>query len=92
MSSKNPLVATIDKMVKEGINYMETEPNVVEKAITHHTKKIKLTPKTKQTNHKHLKVKKINLSAMNQTKVYHWINQCNWINQGLLKEMKLKTQ
>ena len=46
----------------------------------------------KQTNHKHIKVKKINLSAMNETKLYHWINQVHWINQGLLKELKLKTQ
>ena len=36
MSSKNTLVATTDKLVKEGINDMETKPNMVEKAITHH--------------------------------------------------------
>ena len=35
MPSKNPVVATTDKMVKEGINYMETKPNLVEKYITH---------------------------------------------------------
>ena len=34
MSSKNPLVTTIDKMVKEGVNYMETKPNVEKEAIT----------------------------------------------------------
>ena len=44
----------------------------------------------KQKNHKHLKVKKINLSAINQTKVDNWINQGNWINQCLLKELKQK--
>ena len=55
-------------------------------------KKIKFTPSTKQTNPKHLKVKKLNASAMNQTKVYHWINQGHWINKGLLKELKQKTQ
>ena len=46
----------------------------------------------KQTNHKHPKVKKINLSAINQTRVCPWINQGHWINQGLRKELKQKTQ
>ena len=36
--------------------------------------------------------KKINLLSMNQTKVFHWINKDRWINQGLLKELKHKTQ
>ena len=58
MSPKKPLVTTTDKMVKEGINDMETKPNVVKEAITHIIVKIKLTQSTKQTNHKHLKVKK----------------------------------
>ena len=40
MSSKNPLVPNIENMVKEGIHYMETKHNVVEKAITHHKEKI----------------------------------------------------
>ena len=35
MSSKNPLVANTDKIVKEGMNNMETKPNVVGKTITH---------------------------------------------------------
>ena len=35
MSSKNPLVPTTDKMVKEGTNDLETKPNVVKEAITH---------------------------------------------------------
>ena len=35
MSSKKPFVATTDKMVKEGINDMDTKHNVVEKNITH---------------------------------------------------------
>ena len=34
MSSKNPLVTTTEKMVKEGINEMETKTNVVREAIT----------------------------------------------------------
>ena len=42
MSSKKPLVPTIDKMVKEWINDMETKPNVVEKAITHRMGKNKI--------------------------------------------------
>ena len=82
MSSKKLLVPNTDNMAKEGINNMETKPNVVEKVINNRRKKIKLTPCIKQTNHKHLKVKKINLSAINQTRVY------NWINQGIIKELK----
>ena len=54
--------------------------------------KIKLTQSTKQKKHEHLKVKKINPSAINYTKVDHWINQVDWINHGLLKEPKHKTQ
>ena len=34
MSSKNALVTTTDKIFKEGINEMETKPNVVKEAIT----------------------------------------------------------
>ena len=34
MSSKNPLVTATDKMVKEGINDMETKSNVAKEAIT----------------------------------------------------------
>ena len=65
MSSKNQLVTTTEKMVKEGINDMETKPNVVKEAITPPIEKNKLTQSMKQTNHKHIKVKQINLSAMN---------------------------
>ena len=42
MSYNKPLVPTIDKMVKEGINDIETKRNVVEKAITHHKEKNKI--------------------------------------------------
>ena len=35
MSSINPLVPTTDNKVKEGINYMQTKPNVEEKSISH---------------------------------------------------------
>ena len=34
MYSKNKLVSTADKMVKEVINGMETKPNMVKEAIT----------------------------------------------------------
>ena len=42
MSSKNPLVTTTEKIVKEGINDMETEPNVVDETITHPIAKNKI--------------------------------------------------
>ena len=84
------MVATTYKMAKEGIIGTETKPNVIDKAITYPMKK-KLTQQTKQTNNKYLKVKMINLSAMNQTKVHYWINQGHWISQGLLKELKQRT-
>ena len=35
MSYKKPLVTTTEKMVEEGINDMETKPNVVKEAIAH---------------------------------------------------------
>ena len=34
MSSKKALVTTTGKIVKEGINYMKTKPNMVREAIT----------------------------------------------------------
>ena len=55
-------------------------------------KKIQLTQSTKQTNRKHLKVKRTNLGATNQTNVWNWINQGHWINKELLKELKQKTK
>ena len=42
MSSKNPLVATTEKIVKEGINDTETKPNVVDEAINHPIAKNKI--------------------------------------------------
>ena len=42
MFSKNPLADSKEKIVKEGINDMETEPNVVNKAITHPIEKNKI--------------------------------------------------
>ena len=75
MSSKNLLVATIEKLSKKGLitwkqNLMwQSKPSLIP------LQQINLTQSTKQTNQKHIKVKKINPSAMNQTKVDHWINQ-----------------
>ena len=90
MSSKNPLVPTTENMVKEGIN---EKRNVVEKSITNHKEKnkidaIKKTDKPQAYQSK----KKINLSEMKQTKVCYWIDKGHWIIQGLIKQMKQKTQ
>ena len=65
---------------------METKPNLVKEAITHPIAKIKLTPSTKHTNHKHINFKRINPSELHQTRVDHWINK------GILKELKQKIQ
>ena len=42
MSSKKPFIATIEKMIKEGINDMKQKPNVVDQVITHTTEKNKM--------------------------------------------------
>ena len=86
------MVANTEKIVKEGINDMETRPNVVDEAITHPISNNKIDTINKTDKTQCSKSKKINPSAMNQTKVYHWINQRRWINEGLLKELKYKTQ
>ena len=85
------MVPTTDNMVKEGINDMETKPNVVEKSITHRKEKNKIDAIKETDKPQASQSKNINLSAMNQTKVYHWINKGHWINQGLLKELKQNT-
>ena len=59
MSPKNSLVATKEKIYKEGINEMKTKPNVVDKAITCSIGGNKLHRQQKK-DRKHLKVKKIN--------------------------------
>ena len=69
MSSKNPLVHTKLKMIKEGINDMETKYNVVKKSITRHKGKIKIDAINEIDKPHASKSKKINLSAMNQTKI-----------------------
>ena len=83
---------TTKKMVKKGMNEMQTKRNVAEKAITNHKGKKNLALLTKQTNIKHFKAKKIHIYTMNQTRIWHWINKGHWINQGLLKQMKQKKQ
>ena len=86
MSSKNPLVTTTDKNSKERINDMETKSNVVEEDITHPIATNKIDTSNEIDKPQASKIKKyINPSAMNQTKVDHWINQGRWINRGLLK-------
>ena len=48
-------------MATEGINNMVKKRNVEKTAITHHKEKNKTERVKKQANHKHLKVKDINL-------------------------------
>ena len=86
MSSKKSLVTTIDKIVKEGINDMGTKLNVVKEAITPPISKNNIDTVNIIEKPQASKIKKINPSEINQTKVNHWINQ------GLLKELKHKTQ
>ena len=71
---------------------MRRKPNVVREAINpsiakHNIDTVSITDKPQAS-----KRKNINSSEINQTKVHHWINQCHWINQGLLKEPKQNTQ
>ena len=71
---------------------MGTKPNMMKEAITPPIAKNKIDTVNKTDKPQPYKSKRINPSAMNQTKVDHWINQVHWINQGLLKEPKQKTQ
>ena len=85
MSSKKALVTTTEKIDKEGINDMGTKPNVMKEAINPPIEKnnIDIVNKTEKLK---ASQKKIHPAAINMTKVNHWINQ------GLLKELKQKTQ
>ena len=47
MSYKNPLITNTYEMAKEGINDMETKPNLVKEAITYTIAKINDTQSTK---------------------------------------------
>ena len=56
MSSKNPLVTTTDKMVKEGINYTKKNPDMVKESITTPiTKNILHSQQNRQTTNLHSK-------------------------------------
>ena len=77
MSYKNSLVTTTDKIVKEGINDMEIKPNVVKKSIT---------PSIAKNNIDKVNKTEKPQASINQAKANHWINQ------GILKELKQKTQ
>ena len=90
MSSKNPLATTTHKMVTEGINEMGKKQNMVEKSITHCMEEndaINETDKTQASQNKKYKY----ICNESIKGIYHWIIQGCWINQGLIKELKLKT-
>ena len=65
---------------------MRTKSNFVKEDITPDIAKNSIDTVKKQRNHKHPKEKQINPEEINLTKVNYWINQ------GLLKELKQKTQ
>ena len=65
---------------------METKPNLAEEAITHPISKNNIDTVNKTDKPQASKRKNINPLAKNKTK------SNNWINQGLLKELKHKTQ
>ena len=65
---------------------MRTKPNVMKEAITPSIAKKNIDTVKKTDEPQASKRRKINSSAINQTKVN------NWINQGPLKELKQKTQ
>ena len=64
---------------------METKPNMAKESTTTPISENKIETVKKNKKHKHLKVKRINPSALNQTKEDHWINQGHSINQSILK-------
>ena len=65
---------------------MRTKLNVVKEAITTPAEKKNIETVNKAEKPQAPKRKKIDPSAINMTKVNHWINQ------GLLKELKQNTQ
>ena len=91
MSSKNVLVTSTEKRVKEGIHYIKIT-NVMKGAITNTIATNKFDTVNKTEKVQETKVKKISKSEMNQTKLDYWINQGHWINKGLLNPLKQKTQ
>ena len=85
MSSKNSLVNTTEKIYKEGNTEMGTKPNVVKEAITPPIVKNNIDTVNKTEKSQALK-KQINPAAINLTNVNHWINK------GLLKEVRQRSQ
>ena len=86
MSSKKSLVTTKDNILKEGINDTKTKSTAVKEAITPTIAKRDFETVNKTEIPQASRIKKINTSAINQTKVNHWINQ------GIIEELKEKTQ
>ena len=74
MSSKESLATTTDKIFKEEMNEMVKKTNVVKKAITTPFSKNNINTVNKTEKLQASKRKKINPSAINQTKVNNWIN------------------
>ena len=74
MSSKKSLVTTTDKIFREGINDMGTEPNVVKEFITPPIAEKNIDTVNKTEKPQASKGKKINPSAVNLTKVNHSLN------------------
>ena len=64
----------------------EQKPDVARESINTTTEKKNIDKVNKSQKPQASKIKKINPSEINQSKVNHWINQ------GLLKELKQKTQ
>ena len=62
-------------MFKEGVNEMETKPNLVKEAITHTIEKNKIDTFNITDKPQESKSKKISSSAINQTRLDHCINK-----------------
>ena len=86
MCPKNSLVTTKDKNFKEGVNDKRKKHNVVKEAIPPPIAKKNIDTVNKIEKPQESKRKKYKPSSINQTKVNYWMNK------GLLKELKHKTQ
>ena len=85
MSSKKALVTTTNKIVREGIIEMGTKPNVVKEAVTPPIAKNSFDTGNKTDKSQASKYIYMHPESIKMTKVNHWINQ------GLRKELKQKT-
>ena len=85
MSSKKALVTTTNKIVREGINEMGTKPNVVKESVTPPIAKNSFDTGNKTDKSQASKNIYMHPASIKMTKVNHWINQ------GLRKELKQKT-